>query len=277
MIGQTAFVLCVLLTGSVDAQGDAEPLQLASPPAWRIAPEVSHYRYKEPGVMKNEGTLYGVVGSYTFFDRKAVTHLGAEDGNGISWSTMTIEGRLSAGEVDYDGSFMDGTPLSTSGTDDLLLDIRLLWGRRWQPERFIQALYAGVGYRYLNDDSSGQIGGYERESNYLYVPVGARKDFELAGRWDLAVRGEFDVLLIGHQISRLSDADPTLPTVRNWQWPGFGAGLFADFMHKGRTVNVGLGPFLRYWWVDESDTTDEGYFEPENNTLEYGLSFVVQF
>ncbi|MEN6336527.1 MAG: hypothetical protein ABFE01_19910 [Phycisphaerales bacterium] len=276
MIGQAAFVLCTLLIGSADAREAAEPLQWESPQAWRIAPEVSHYRYREPGVMTNEGTLYGVVGSYAFF-RRGASCLSPEDGNDVSWSTLALDGRISAGEVDYDGSFMDGTPLSTSGTDDLLIDIRLLWSRHWQPTRFLQAFYAGLGYRYLNDDSTGQVGGYERQSNYLYIPLGVRKDFELASRWGLALRGEFDYLVVGRQISSLNDVDPDLPTVRNWQWPGFGVGLFADFLHKGRTANVGLGPFLRYWWVAESDTTDEGYYEPENNTLEYGLSFVVEF
>ena len=127
--------------------------------------------------MTNEGTLYGVVGSYTFRDRRDgnPTPVASDGRNSASWSTFRFEGRLSAGEVDYDGSFMDGTPLSTSGTDDLLIDVRLLWGREWQPARFVDAVYAGLGYRYLNDDSSAQIGGYERESNYLYVPVGRGK------------------------------------------------------------------------------------------------------
>jgi hypothetical protein len=229
--------------------------------------------------MTNEGTLYGVVGSYTFRDSRDTrsTPVAADEGTPASWSTLRFEGRLSAGEVDYDGSFMDGTPLSTSGTDDLLIDVRLLWGREWQPARFVDAVYGGLGYRYLNDDSSEQLGGYERESNYLYVPLGARKDFALTNRWDLSLTGEFDVLLVGRQISHLADADPDLPTVRNWQWPGFGAGLFVDFRRAGRDFDFALSPFLRYWWVDESDTSEDGFYEPENNTLEYGLSFVVRF
>ncbi len=124
--------------------------------------------------MTNEGTLYGVVGSYTFYRHRigGENALDGEDANSVSWSTLKFDGRLSAGEVDYDGSYMDGTPLSTRGTDDLLFDVRLLWGRHWQPAEVISGVYAGLGYRYLNDDSSDQLGGYERESNYLYIPVG---------------------------------------------------------------------------------------------------------
>lgn len=278
MAGRAALVVCILLAGSLCAQERTESWESRPSPRWRIAPEVSHYRYREPGVMTNEGTLYGVVGSYIFRDRRDdfPTPITPDEVNSVSWSTLRLEGRISAGEVDYDGSFMDGTPLSTSGIDDLLMDVRLLWGREWRPARFVDAVHVGLGYRYLNDDSSSQIGGYERESNYLYVPVGSRKDFKLATCWDLSLTGEVDVLLIGRQISRLSDVDPDLPTVRNWQWPGFGAGVSVDVRHRGQRFDFGFGPFLRYWWIAESGTS-QGFYEPENNTLEYGLSFVVRF
>lgn len=279
MDGRTALAICVLWAGSVQGQGGyAGTAAPPAPRAWTIAPEVSLYRYKEPGVMTNEGTLYGVVGSYTFhrlgddgFSRPGV------DGDDLSsWSTIRLEGRLGFGEVDYDGSFMDGTPLSTSGTDDLLIDARFLWGREWRPVRFVHAAYVGLGYRYLNDDSSEQLGGYERESNYLYVPLGARRDFDLAGRWDLGLTGEFDVLIVGRQISHLDDVDPELPTVRNWQWPGFGAAVSVELRHRSERFDLALAPFLRYWWVAESDLS-RGYYEPENNTVEYGLSFIIRF
>jgi hypothetical protein len=273
MIGQVSLIAWVLLAGSVGAGEDANTPELWTPRAWRIAPEVSHYRYKEPGVMKNEGTLYGVVGSYTFYNYGWDSATCPVSGGG---NTITLEGRLAFGEMEYDGSYMDGTPLSSDGIDDFLLNLRILWGREWPEARFLNAVYAGFGYRYLNDDSSGEPGGYERESNYLYIPVGSRKDFDLTDRWNLSLRGEFDVLFIGRQITHLDDADPRLPEVRNWQWPGFGAGLSVDLRYITREVDLALSPFLRFWWLDDSDTS-EGYYEPENNTVEYGLSFVVRF
>ncbi|NLH42446.1 MAG: hypothetical protein GX448_11465 [Planctomycetes bacterium] len=277
MIVQTMVATWVALTASLDAQERQKPIQ--PPPAWRIAPEVSHYRYREPGVMTNEGTLYGVVGSYTFYDRPETARpaAGVPQEAPVACSTFAFDGRIAAGQVDYDGSFMDGTPLSNSGIDDFLLDVRLLWGRHWEPARIVQAAYAGLGYRYLCDDSSGKPGGYQRESNYLYLPVGVRKGFDLTGRWDLTLTGELDMLLVGRQISHLSDANPDLPDVRNWQWPGLGATLSADFLRRGPSWAVGFSPFLRYWWVDESDLSADGYYEPRNNTFEYGLSFVVRF
>jgi hypothetical protein len=279
MVRQAVLVVCILLAGPVLATEDNSELSKSlEPPSWEFAPEISRFTYREPGVMKDQGTLYGIVGSYTRRHLRAGDPtLPPIDGNdAISWSTFKIEGRLSFGEVDYDGSYMDGTPLKTSGTDDVLLDVRLMWGLEWQPATLPDAFYAGVGYRYLNDDSSSLPGGYMRESNYLYVPLGSRADFKLTERWSLGLTGEFDVLLIGHQISHLNDADPASPEVRNWQWPGFGVCGAVALRHRSGSVEVAVSPFVRYWWVAESDVSN-GYYEPENNTLEYGLSASFRF
>lgn len=278
MVRQAIWAVCVLLAGSVYAQQQEGEGWQAPGPSWRIAPEVSRYRYREPGLMKNEGTLYGVVGSYTSYNLRDghVEFVDTGEDHSASWSTARIEGRFSFGQVDYDGAYMDGTPLFTSGIDDFLLDVRVLWGIEWQPARPVNALYAGLGYRYLNDDSSGHPGGYERESNYLYVPIGTRRDFNLSGRWELGLTGEFNVLIIGRQISHLDRFHPSLPRVRNWQWPGFGATASVELRHRGERFDLGFAPFVRYWWVDDSDVS-QGYYEPENNTFEYGLSFVIRF
>ncbi|MBP7052110.1 MAG: hypothetical protein KBE65_13930 [Phycisphaerae bacterium] len=274
MVGRAALVACILLAGGAGAYGEDQTSESLGPRVWKIAPEVSRYKYREPGVMTNEGTLYGVVASCTFhgLGRSVLTPFGT-DGN----ETLAIEGRLGFGEVDYEGSDMDtGTPISMGGNDDFLIDLRVLLGSECLAAKGLDMVYAGLGYRYLNDDSSSQLGGYERESNYLYIPLGLRPDIKLTTRWTLSPTCELDILLIGHQISHLSDADPQKPTVRTWQWPGFGAGLFLDLRHRGRHVDFALAPFLRYWWLADSSTS-EGYYEPENNTFEYGLSLVGRF
>lgn len=276
---QAALMVCILMTHPLFAQEDSTELgESLKPPSWEIAPEISHFTYREPGVMKDEGTFYGIVGSYT---RRRLregdpTQSGIDGNDFRSWSTLRIEGRLSFGEVDYDGSYMNGTPLRTSGTDDFLLDIRLMGGREWQPATFFNAFYAGLGYRFLNDDSSAQAGGYLRQSNYLYVPLGSQADFDLREGWNLGLMGELDVLLIGRQITHLDDVDPNSPEVRNWQWPGFGVRAAAALRHRSRSLDLAVSPFVRYWWIAESDMF-HGYYEPENHAFEYGLSAICRF
>jgi hypothetical protein len=228
---------------------------------------VSSYKYEEPDVMTNKGTLYGIFGSYTFrgSGQGSLTPFGADPNDALSF-----EGRLAFGEVDYEGSLMDGTPYEASGNDDFLFDIRLLWSRQQPEAQIFNGVYAGLGYRYLNDDSSGDSYGYERESNYLYVPIGMRKDWRLQPRWRLSLTGELDVLLVGYQVSHLD------PTIRNWQWPGVGGVVSLELQHRGDNIDLGVAPFVRYWWIDESSVED-GYYEPENNTVEYGLSFIFRF
>jgi len=279
MVRQAAWVAWILVAHPLFAQQDStDLLQSLKSPSWQIAPEVSRFRYEEPGVMTDRGTFYGIVASYTHYRPRSgdPMQFDADSNDSLSWSTVRIEGRLSFGEVTYDGSYMDGTPLRTSGTDDVLLDVRVLWGVEWQPVKFPDAFYAGLGYRYLNDDSTSQLGGYLRESSYLYVPFGSRADFELTKSWSLGLTGEFDVLLIGRQTSHLDDVDPLSPEVHNWQWPGFGVRAAVALRYRGKSLDLAVSPFVRYWWVAESDLS-YGYYEPENNTLEYGLSAILRF
>jgi len=278
MVRQAALVAWILVTHPLFAEPDSAILQSLKPPSWQIAPEVSHFRYEEPGVMTDRGTFYGVAASYTRYRRRSGDPMQSDAGSddSLSWSAVRVEGRLSFGEVTYDGSYMDGTLLRTSGTDDFLLDVRVLWGIEWQPVKFPDAFYAGLGYRYLNDDSRSQPGGYLRQSNYVYIPLGSQADCELTKSWSLGLTGEFDVLLIGRQISHLDDEDTLSPEVRNWQWPGFGVRAAVALRHKDESLDLAVSPFVRYWWVAESDLS-YGYYEPENNTLEYGLSIIVRF
>jgi hypothetical protein len=278
MIRQIALVMCILWTGPVLALDDtAELVKSLQQPCWEIAPEVSLYTYREPGTMKNEGIFCSVTGSYTRWNlEKGDPASNADSSSPVSWSMARIEARIGVGDVDYDGAYMDGTPFESTGNDDLVVDARILWGMEWQPGGLIDAFYAGLGYRYLGDDSSAEPGGYLRQSNYFYIPIGSRADLELNDRWFLALTGEIDVLLVGYQVSHLEDADPAYPEVRNWQWPGVGLRGAVALQHRGKSLEASISPFVWYWWVAESDVSD-GFYEPENNTFEYGLSAAFRF
>ena len=238
-------VFCALFGAAAgDSQANDASNDSRSMSRWEIAPEVSWYRYEEPGVMTNTGVLYGVAGAYTrFLDPKF----------------LRLEGGLSVGEVEYDGSLLDGTPYTSGGNRDLLANIRILGGRLWQTGTWDTQLYLGLAYRYLNDDSTQDWAGYNRHSNYFYVPLGLKGYHDLADHWQLGLGGEVDILLIGVQISDMGDGSSP---VTNTQWPGLGARASVEFRRKMGKVDFAAAPFLQYWWVDESSISEDGWYEP---------------
>ncbi len=284
MVAETVSVACMVIAGLVHAQeGVAELSQALQARAWEVAPEMYNFTYKEPGVMKDEGTFYGILASYTHrrerirVRSKADTH----SDDSISWSTFKVEGRYSWGEVDYDGGLWDpetqtSTPYEIKGIDDFVVGVGFLWGREWQPATFISGFHVGIAYRYLNDDTSFDPYGYERESNYFYAPVRLEAVVGSRNTWQLGFTGELDVLLVGLQISHLEGVDPEASKLYNWQWGGVGAQGSIALRHRSEILDLAIAPFVRYWWISESEP-DQGYVEPENNTVEYGLRLICRF
>ena len=150
--------------------------------------------------------------------------------------------------------------------------------------------YAGLGYRYLNDDTSGLISstgkyGYERESNYYYIPIGADFTIAIKNNWAIGANLEYDLFVIGHQISHLSDVDPSLNDLDNKQNNGYGLRGSVKLIKQTESIDFVFEPFFRYWNIGKSDDanlTDEdvivGYgYEPKNNSTEYGLKLAAKF
>ncbi len=184
-------VLGMVATG-LQARESIENVVAAS--TWEIGPEVSYFRYNEPGdySVKETGLLYGVAGAYT-----------CPRDNGL----LRIEAEFAFGLLDYDGYISHEntdeslyyTPYTMSGNRDFLLNLRLLWGQEWGSGDWDNRFTVGVGYRGLNDDSSQDPNGYDRQANYLYVPVGLKVCHELGDHWQIGLGGEIDVLLFGVQ------------------------------------------------------------------------------
>ena len=251
-------VVCVLLGTVAPGLGAGEVTEeTLAGPKWEIGPEVSYFRYDEPGTMKDTGVLYGVAGAYTRYRENRL---------------FRIEGEFCFGLVDYEGSLDDATPYTMENCRDYLLNLRLLWGRSWEAGDWDSRLCAGLGYRALNDDSSHDPSGYDRQSNYLYLPVGLKTYHELADHWQIGLGGELDLLLLGIQFSGIYE-DGVLTNV---QWPGFGARASVELRHKAKPADLALAPFVQYWWVDDSNVSD-GWYEPRNHTLQYGLGLIWRF
>ena len=252
-------VVCAFLgVGGDDSSKDSVSAEVMTGPRWQVAPEISWFRYEEPGVMRDEGTFYGVAGSYTRPRQKGF---------------FRVEAAFSVGLVDYEGALQDGTPYSMEDSVDLLLNLRLLGGYPWHGGSWDNQFYAGFGYRFLSDDSTSDPAGYERMSNYFYVPLGVKGYHALRDGWRIGLGGEFDLLLLGVQISYIGESQPQV----NAQWPGFGGRASVELRRTDSKLDIAFAPFIQYWWIDESSTSSEGWYEPSNNTVQYGLDLIWRF
>lgn len=259
-------VICFMFLGTGTVFAELEKIH-----TFELKPEVSYIVYKEPEVsVKERGMMYGLVGSYTYHNKVMVK----------------VEGRGSVGWVDYSDSG------NINNIRDYMLEIRGLVGYDFPiSTSFTMTPFVGIGYRYLNDDTSGKTSttgalGYERESNYLYSPIGIGLIANLGKNWFIGGTGEYDYFWWGRQRSHLSDVDPGLNNVSNHQKHGYGLRGAITLQERSKRVAVEFGPFIRYWSIKESEMnaltyygTPTGYYayEPKNHSTEVGLMLGIKF
>lgn len=237
---------------------------------WGVS--LSSYAYEEPSLgMSIKG------------DKLGLNHLGTkllDEG----WFVKD-DVRWAFGAVNYVGSGYQ------SGVPDWYVDARVLLGQDIGEVGF--SSFVGMGYRYLFNDlrgysSSGAIG-YRRESNYFYIPVGLTHRFVLQDSAVFATTLEFDQLLFGRQVSKLSDlvghaGYTSASDITNIQTSGLGIRL--DVMYE--MDDLAWGPFFHTWHISQSGAvlrplTQNGastwynFSEPRNHTREFGLRMRSRF
>ena len=253
---------------------------------FEVDAELFSFRYKEPGVMKDAGTMSGFYGRYTYrpsFDELFYTKI---------INLYRMEGRYSMGEVDYKAE----NNAEIKNIDDWSAELRGIFGKEYVDGPFTTIIYSGAGYRYLNDNSSGRrsrVGnvnyyGYQRESNYYYLPIGLEFSNQINDSWSVAILGEYDWLVHGLQISHLSDGNQFLSTrnddAENEQNHGYGLRASLRLIRESGIVDLIFEPFIRYWNIEDSEivsifvdgSTTNG-LEPANNTIETGLKIGLRF
>jgi len=253
-----------------------ETLWLGTNTGFEVGAQVSDYRYQEHVVANKEfmnetGTKFGIIANAT----KAFS----------SSLFLTADSRIAYSSNDYQGS---GTK---SDNDDLLAEIRGVAGKDFVFENirygqrtidFDISPYVGLGYRYLYNDLRGKgstgLSGYQRESEYLYLPVGFTQRFNITNQSRLSTNIEYDHLLIGQQTSSLGDAVAGAGDVVNHQYDGYG--LRGTLMYE--MASWSAGPFFNYWNINASteDCSKKlgcGFFEPHNQTIEYGVQAKYRF
>ena len=241
---------------------------------FQIGFDVRYFDYEEPGLMEESGWMYGIFGSYIYH------------GN----NKLMFETSLSYvfGELDYDGQLMDGTP-HTTDTDDWIFEWRGLIGPDYRlKDSSIITPYLGVGYRFWNDEIKGS-GGYEREIQYWYLPIGVKTISPLPANWTWGLSAEYDLFLSGKVKSHVSNLLAGLNDPENDQNFGDGYGVKFSLQFNRKFSNnyyISIEPYIAYWDIDESDPSmltlygqPTGIYvvEPENETTEYGLRLNITF
>jgi len=238
---------------------------------WDLGTEISYITYKEPAYMKNRGMMYGIIGSYAY-------HQGL---------MFKVEGKVSGGQVDYTSSDTG----EMDNLNDYMFEFRGMGGYDFLiGQTMVINPYAGLGYRYLNDDSAGMTTttgavGYERESNYFYSPIGVAATMDFDNGWSCGLSVEYDLFWQGVQKSYLSDANLNFNDVENDQEEGYGCRASLQLKKKGQKFSFLLEPFVRYWKISDSEESLVTYagviygygYEPKNESLEAGIKISTQF
>ena len=280
-MGRMAVSMLVLAFAAGNAlcqmdSAEEEPHPLLPSSSWKIAFEYDSVDYEEGGWFSLftddpsiDGSLYGVDLAWTGHQ---------PDGLMLQLGTGFVGGGL-----EYDGGTHSGTPVKED-TDDFIWRLRGLIGYDFEWANFALTPYTGIGYRYWNNDVGGP-GGYEREIQYLYTPIGVETVAPIGDKWKWGLRGEYDLFWAGTVKSHLSDVLDGLNDLTNDQDDGYGVRGAVYFERRFENVSLGLELFIRYWNIDRSDRdtltfhgipVGEGV-EPKNDTVVSGFQVALVF
>jgi len=199
---------------------------------------------------------------------------------------LKAEGRLSVGQVDYDGQLSDGTPYKIDGIDDVLIELRGLAGYDFTVFSSTTITpFTGLGYRFLSDNLSVDPAGYRRFSNYVYSPIGVETKTPFGDGWAAGVNLEYDAFWFGRQYSYLSDYSSSYGDVTNDQDKGYGFRASFKLSKQTSAFNLLLEPYVIYWNIDKSKDSAlvlsgsvvGTAYEPKNTSTEFGAKVGVEF
>ena len=230
--------------------------------------DVGYYNYEET-----------VDGDYFMSDESSPAFISL----GIrKWDTENIENKNLKWLYTFEGTFGNVNYESPgSGTMNTnYYKARLENYLSYKFEKYEKATpFIGLAYRWLYDDSGGKTSskghlGYDRQSEYYYVPLGIFYDYSSK----LNLKAQYNLFLKGTQNSYLSTASTAYTDLVNDQNSGFGIDLTLNFKPNEKN-NVFF--YYRYWDINKSETTTGTYadilvfeaYEPKNTTIEYGIGY----
>ncbi|MBF0484627.1 MAG: hypothetical protein HQL25_08005 [Candidatus Omnitrophica bacterium] len=256
---------------------------------FEVSYALSNYKYEEPNVMKDKGTMNGIYTSYVF-------RPGPKDPlNNSVFNVLHVEGNANfiAGRIKYDGGYFDGVneqPLQMKLDKYSVWELRGLLGKEFITNEFLTEIYSGFGWRYLNDeppvpynieDQGNTVVLYQRQQWYYYLPFGFNFTHQLAHTLKFKVNGEYDWMFYGHNISDLKNAYDYLgvsggPTLEFDQHNGYGFRGSFEVSKTHKNLEFFIRPYFEYWNISASEV-NSGFVEPDNNTLQFGSKLGLRF
>jgi len=254
-----------------------------------IGPELFFYSYKEPNLMKLTGSMAGAYATYDYRwkENRQVNSIIDVFNADNAPNLFRLDMRGAYGKLDYKSN---GTG-EDSGEPNYVFEIRGVFGYDIPFKDVYQLTpYFGGGYRYLKDDSGGRITttghwGYDRESEYAYLPAGFDLTRKFKNSWSCRLNVEGDIFISGRQTSHLEDVSSGYSKVKNDQDSGYGMRGGFRVMKESKAFDLFLEPFVRYWHIKDSNASAVTYsgavvgygIEPENNTWEWGIKAGLRY
>ncbi|HSW38933.1 MAG TPA: hypothetical protein VLL97_05515, partial [Acidobacteriota bacterium] len=245
--------------------------------------EVFDYSYREEGLMKLDGQMYGAFVNYShrYYENPIATGWGDIFKSEGKINILLADARISGGgNIKYRS---EGTGIH-EGENHYAFETRIMAGYEipWKSPDLVFTPYAGFGYRYLLDDNGGTQTttghwGYDRESNYYYVPIGISMAQCYRNGWSTKTTLEYDWFIRGVQKSHHEDVPGSALGELSFEQPrGYGARGSFQVLKEGDRFDVFAEPFVRYWHIEDSGV-DSGRYEPNNRTEEYGARMGFRF
>ena len=238
------------LAAGIHGTALARGLPLNTSSGAEIGVQLSHSSRKEDdqsgNFMSLKGNKVGVAGSFTqaLADR-------------WYWSGDL---RFAWGDNHQNGSSSD-----QGSTPETHADTRLTLGRDFPLGGQMLSSYLGLGYRTLSSDILSGSTSYERNSNYIYMPLGLTHRFRIGSEARLATTIEYDYLIEGIQKSNLAGYSTSSYTYTSGiaMTQRKGRGLRLQMAYE--TDDWSVGVFFQHWDIGVSDVgVGTGY---DNTTL----------
>lgn len=255
---------------------------------FEVAYETSSYTYKEPHMdhpISLKSTKQGFSAVYKRY--------GILDSQIPDATYGLLEIRYMTGDNTYKGWLGGGgiyTPFEASDVRDYYYEGALKVGTLiYQKDNLKMEAGLGLGYRFLKDhlESIGS-GGYLRESNYLYLPIELKANYQVNEYFKIALNTQFDYLLSGEQYSGEIIGYDASEGVRHSQEQGYGLRASLRFSSLLSFAEIFVEPFWRYWHIQNSEKEyqyiqiggtwyQQLTYEPFNTTQEYGVKVGIAF